>query len=320
MPHHPFPTHLRGLRLGRTPAGEWLIRRHDREDWIELGAYGADGADPLTLRDAIRACRKLPSHWSERSPDRPSDTALSAPAFRPGKIVAVAANYAAHAREVGLDTDGDLVLFAKFPTSVIGPTDTIEVIAGTSEQVDYETELAIVIGHTVGPRRKPLPLHQAVFGYTVANDVSARDIQSRGNRLTHAKSLDTFLPLGPWITRPTAELDVDDLTVTTLVNGASRQNDSTALMRRNVAQLVQEISAQITLEPGDLILTGSPAGSATGMSSPEFLNDGDTVVSSVAGLGELHNTVKVLPPGSSWDQAASDDTAATDTALARDSP
>lgn len=299
MPHHPFPTHLCGLQLGRTPAGEWLIRKDDRGGWIELGTYGAD---PLTLRDAIRACRKLPSHWSERSPDRPADTALGAPAFRPGKIVAVAANYAAHAREVGLDSHGDLVLFAKFPTSLIGPNDTIEVIAGTSEQVDYETELVIVIGHTIGPRRKPLPLDQAVFGYTVANDVSARDIQSRGNRLTHAKGLDTFLPLGPWITRPTPEVDVDNLTVTTLVNGTFRQHDSTALMKRNVAQLIQEISSQITLEPGDLILTGSPAGSATGMPTPVFVNDGDTVVSSVTGLGQLHNTVKVLPPGSIRDQ------------------
>ena len=293
MPRHPFPTHLTGLQLGRTPAGEWLIRRHDREGWITLGA---SDDSPMTLRDAIRACRRLPSQWSEQPPARPSDTALAAPAFRPGKIVAVAANYAAHAREVGLDTHGDLVLFAKFPTSLIGPTDTIEVIAGTSEKVDYETELAIVIGHTIGPRRKPLPLGQAIFGYTVANDVSARDIQNRGNRLTHAKSLDTFLPLGPWITRPNPELDVDNLTVTTLVNGEFRQHDSTALMKRNVAQLVQEISSQITLEPGDLILTGSPAGSATGMPTPQFLTDGDTIVSSVTGLGQLQNTVKVVPP------------------------
>lgn len=317
MPRHPFPTHLTGLQLGRTPASEWLIRRGDPEDWIRLGAFGPD---PLTLREAIRACRALPSNWSQRQPDLPSTTALSAPAFRPGKIVAVAANYAAHAREVGLDTHGDLILFAKFPTSIIGPTDTIEVITGTSDQVDYETELAIVIGHTIGPRRKPLPLDQVVFGYTVANDVSARDIQNPGNRLTQAKSLDTFLPLGPWITRPTAALDVDNLTVTTWVNGAPRQHASTALMKRSVAQLVTEISAQITLEPGDLILTGSPAGSATGMPTPEFLNDGDTIVSSVAGLGQLHNTVKVLPPGSILDQAAPDGSASTDTALDRRQP
>lgn len=115
-------------------------------------------------------------------------------------------------------------------------------------------------------------------------------------------------------------MDVNDLHVTTLVNGVLRQHDSTALMKRNVAHPVQEISAQITLEPGDRVLTGSPGGSASGMPTPEFLSDGDTIVSSVTGLGRLHNTVKLLPRVSIRGRSDSGDTASAATTLDRHDP
>jgi len=283
---HPFPPSLSGLQLGRAADATWLVRLHDDADWITL-----ELPPSATSRDAIRACRSLPEGWARQTPSHHASTPLSAPAFRPGKIVAVAANYAAHAAEVGLDTRGDLVIFAKFPTSLTGPFDPILVDPDITTEVDYETELAIVIGHTIGPRRRPLALEQAVFGYTVANDISARDIQRLGNRLTHAKSLDTFLPLGPWITRPGPDVDVDDLHLATIVNGVERQSATTALMRRDVATLVREISQQITLEPGDIILTGSPAGSAAGQATPQFLADEDVVESRIEHLGSMRNVI-----------------------------
>lgn len=197
----------------------------------------------------------------------------------PGKVVAVGLNYRDHAEELGMEIPAEPVLFLKPRTSVIGPGEAI-VMPERAKQVDYEAELAVVIGR----KCRGVPAERAdevVFGYTCANDVTARDLQRLDGQWTRAKSFDTFCPLGPFIE---TELDPSDLKVEALVNGTVKQSSSTARMIFGVPELVSFISGVMTLEAGDVILTGTPPG--VGPLSP-----GDSVTIRVEGVGELTNPV-----------------------------
>ena len=201
----------------------------------------------------------------------------------PSKIVAFGVNYATHAPEVGMTVPPEPLLFLKPSTAVIGPGDTI-VLPSMSSHVDYEGELAVVIGK----RARSLTISQAVsavFGYTCINDVTARDLQRKDVQFTRAKSFDTFAPLGPWIE---TELDPAALTIATLVNGERRQYGSTAAMLRKVSELVSFASSIMTLLPGDIIATGTPAGVGP-------LHDGDAVSVSIEAIGTLTNPVRSQP-------------------------
>ncbi len=197
----------------------------------------------------------------------------------PGKIVCVGRNYAEHAREQNVPVPEIPLLFLKPPSAVIGPGDAI-LLPPQSKQVEHEGELGVVIGK----RGRWIPAENAlkfVLGYTVANDVTARDLQRRDGQWTRGKGFDTFCPLGPWIE---TELDPADVLVQTRVNGEMRQMASTREMMFPVEQLIAFISSVMTLEPGDLILTGTPAGIGP-------LQAGDTVEVSVEGVGSLSNPV-----------------------------
>ena len=164
---------------------------------------------------------------------------------------------------------------------------------GVSSQVDYEGELAVVIG--VGGRGIPAERALAhVFGYTVVNDVSARDLQKRHQQWFLAKSVDGFCPMGPWVV-PACEVDPSALTVRTWVNGALRQDGATRLMITTVPELIALVSSCVTLAPGDVIATGTPAGVGAGMSPPTFLQPGDTVRVEIEGIGSIETPV-VAPP------------------------
>jgi 2-keto-4-pentenoate hydratase/2-oxohepta-3-ene-1,7-dioic acid hydratase in catechol pathway len=205
--------------------------------------------------------------------------ALLAPCPHPSKIVAVGRNYAAHAAEFGHEVPEEPIIFLKPPSAIIGPNAAI-VWPRESERVDYEGELAAVIGqrcHAISPDQAA----EFVFGYTCANDVTARDFQKRGNPWTQAKGYDTFCPLGPWIE---TDLDPSDLRITTRVAGEVRQDARTSLMLHNVAALVSFISHIMTREPGDVVLTGTPAGVG-----PLVMDD--VVEVEVEGLGVLRNRV-----------------------------
>jgi 2-keto-4-pentenoate hydratase/2-oxohepta-3-ene-1,7-dioic acid hydratase in catechol pathway len=207
------------------------------------------------------------------------DVRLLAPVL-PSKVVAIGKNYADHAREMGGEPPDDPVIFLKPSTAVVGPRDPIIYPAQLSERVDFEGELAVVIGRLcrhVPPERVP----EVIFGYTCANDVTARDLQARDGQWARAKGFDTFCPLGPWI-----ETDVDpaDLELTTMVNGEIRQNSSTSLLLHDVSALVTYVSAVMTLLPGDVLLTGTPAGVGS-------LKDGDEVSVTIEGIGTLTNEV-----------------------------
>lgn len=212
----------------------------------------------------------------------PDDVRRLAPC-EPSKIVCVGRNYAAHAAELGNPMPPEPLLFLKTPSSVIGPEEAI-VLPEISNRVEHEGELALVVGKPCAHLRDqddPLPF---LLGFTCLNDVTARDLQKADGQFTRAKGFDTFCPVGPSIE---TELDPLDVLVECRVNGVLRQSGSTALMAYPVPFLVRWISRMMTLVPGDLIATGTPAGVGP-------LAAGDTVEVSVAGVGVLRNPVHAL--------------------------
>ncbi len=219
---------------------------------------------------------------------------LLAPIPRPRKnIFCVGRNYAEHARETGSAPPEVPVYFTKPPTSVIGPQAPILYHRAT-QQLDYEVELAVVIGR----RGRDIPLAKAldyVFGYTIMNDVTARDLQKRHGQWFKGKALDTFAPLGPWIVHRAALSDPQQLRLSLRVNGEIRQNSHTSKMLFTVAQLIATLSQGLTLEPGDILATGTPEGIGMGFTPPRFLHVGDTVEAEVEGIGALRNVVAAPP-------------------------
>jgi len=219
----------------------------------------------------------------------PDGARLLAPVV-PGKVVAVGQNYMDHIREQGAEPPGIPVLFPKFATCVIGPDEQIRWPASLTQRVDYEGELAVVIGR----RASRVPVEEAldhVRGYVPANDVSARDLQMGDGQWLRGKALDTFLPLGPAVVTPDEAGDPQALSIRTRVNGETLQDSSTAEMVFSVAELIAFISEGITLEPGDVVLTGTPHGVGVFRDPQVFLRPGDVVEVEVGGLGVLRNTV-----------------------------
>jgi len=208
-----------------------------------------------------------------------SDVRLLAPA-EPSKIICVGRNYIEHAKELGNEVPQVPLIFFKPPSSIINPDDTI-ILPPQSSQVEHEGELVAVIGkrgrHITADNAK-----KHIMGYTVGNDVTARDLQKTDGQWTRAKGFDTFCPFGPWID---TEFDPSDSVVTVRVNGQMRQMASTRDMVFNVGVIIAYISSVMTLEPGDLIFTGTPSGVG-------LINDGDDVLVEIEGLGEIRNKVR----------------------------
>jgi 2-keto-4-pentenoate hydratase/2-oxohepta-3-ene-1,7-dioic acid hydratase in catechol pathway len=211
-----------------------------------------------------------------------AEVRLLAPVL-PTKVVAIGRNYAEHARELGNEIPPEPVLFLKPSTSVVGPGDPI-VRPGWVGQVDFEGELAVVVGKLVR-RLDPAQAIQAVLGFTCANDVTARELQRADGQWARAKGFDTFCPLGPWIE---TDLDSSDLAVSTQVNGEVRQHARTSQLEHGVAALLAFVSRVMTLLPGDVLLTGTPAGVGP-------LEVGDRVEVEVEGVGVLANQVVAEP-------------------------
>jgi 2-keto-4-pentenoate hydratase/2-oxohepta-3-ene-1,7-dioic acid hydratase in catechol pathway len=209
--------------------------------------------------------------------------------LRPGKILCVGLNYADHIAESRAKPPERIVLFAKFSSCLIAHGEPIVRPAITSE-LDYEGELAVIIGR----RATDVAAGDAlgyVGGYTIINDVSARDLQSAEPQWIRGKALDTFAPLGPVVLDAAAAPPVGEMTLRTLVNGEVRQDASCSQMITGVPELIAYISRGITLEPGDIIATGTPSGVALGMKPPVYLEPGDKVSIEISGIGELANTV-----------------------------
>jgi 2-keto-4-pentenoate hydratase/2-oxohepta-3-ene-1,7-dioic acid hydratase in catechol pathway len=199
-----------------------------------------------------------------------------------------------HARETGAKIPTKPIMFTKFSSSVIGPYDTIHVIPDVTQRVDYEAELGVVIGKLTSRVSEAQALN-SVFGYTVINDVSARDIQKGaeyGNQWVRGKSFDTFCPMGPSITTRDEVADVQDLSVKAVLNGELLQDGNTRDMIFSVATLISYISQGITLEPGDVIATGTPNGVGDARIPPVYLKKGDVIEIEVGNLGKLVNPVE----------------------------
>jgi 2-keto-4-pentenoate hydratase/2-oxohepta-3-ene-1,7-dioic acid hydratase in catechol pathway len=215
---------------------------------------------------------------------------LDAPLGAPSKIACVGLNYHDHCRETGMAVPERPLIFAKFPSALAGPDAAIEWPDGLSEQVDWEVELAVVIGRRIRNATESEAL-DAVFGYTAANDVSARDLQFADVQWVRAKSIDGFCPLGPVIVTPDEFGDPQDKHLAARVNGETMQDSTTAEMIFGVAEIVSFLSRACTLEPGDLILTGTPWGVGGFRDPPVFLQPGDTVEVEVEGVGVLANHI-----------------------------
>jgi 2-keto-4-pentenoate hydratase/2-oxohepta-3-ene-1,7-dioic acid hydratase in catechol pathway len=247
--------------------------RHDGEvgyGILEGDTVAAISPDPFA--DFEYTGRRLPT----------DEVTLLAP-VAPSKVVAVGRNYAEHAAELGNEVPPAPILFLKPPTTVIGPGEHIVRPEGVG-RVDFEGELAVVVGKPVR-RLAPGDAIQAVLGFTCANDVTARDLQRADGQWTRGKGFDTFCPLGPWIE---TDLDSSDLAVHTLVNGEVRQQARTSQLEHGVADLLAYVSRVMTLLPGDVLLTGTPAGVGP-------LEVGDRVEVEVEGIGVLANEVVAEP-------------------------
>ena len=236
---------------------------------------------------AVGRLRELAS--GARASVDPASVRFAPPVLRPSKIICVGLNYADHITESRMERPERIVLFAKFANCLAGHGDPI-VRPPITSQLDYEGELAVIIGR----RAVSVPAGEAlgyVGGYTIINDVSARDLQGAEPQWIRGKALDTFAPLGPVVLDAAAAPPVGEMTLRTLVNGEVRQDASCRQMITGVPGLIAHISAGITLEPGDIIATGTPSGVAMGMNPPVYLEPGDKVSIEIPGIGELVNTV-----------------------------
>jgi 2-keto-4-pentenoate hydratase/2-oxohepta-3-ene-1,7-dioic acid hydratase in catechol pathway len=225
------------------------------------------------------------------------DVRLAAP-LRPGKIVCVGLNYADHAAEGGQQAPAEPILFLKTPDTVVGARDDIVIPRGSSK-TDWEVELGVVIGGTAAYLSTAAEALEIVAGYVLVNDVSERHFQlERGGQWDKGKNSATFCPLGPWIQTADEVPDPQAIRLGLDVNGVVLQDSSTAEMIFGVAYLVQYISQFMTLYPGDVISTGTPAGVGAGQKPPQYLREGDVLRAWAAGLGEQHSRLVAAGPQS----------------------
>jgi len=208
-------------------------------------------------------------------------------------IMCIGKNYREHAIEMGSEADipEHVMVFTKAPTTVIGHNDPIDAHIDITDQLDYEGELAVIIGKK-GKKITQQDALEYVFGYTILNDITARDIQQRHKQFFIGKSLDSSCPMGPWIVHKDDINNPNHLNITTKVNGEIRQNSNTEHFIFPVEEVISVLSQGMTLEPGDIIATGTPAGVGKGFKPPRFLKQGDVIEIEVEGIGKLNNIVK----------------------------
>lgn len=243
--------------------------------------------------------RELLTKWSELRPALeasrsqsygPDEVTLEAPITDPQKFLAIGMNYRAHAEEAakaGIPIPKSQLWFNKQVSCINGPTSAIE-LPQISDQLDYEAEMGVVIGRRCR-HVKAADARSMIAGYLVADDVSVRDWQMKSPTFTLGKSFDTHGPIGPWITTDDEVADPHDLLMTLTVNGEERQRTSTGDMIYNIFEQIAYLSSVMTLEPGDLLATGTPAG--VGIARGQFLKDGDVVRVAISGLGAIENRV-----------------------------
>ena len=220
---------------------------------------------------------------------RIEDVELLAPIPNPPKIICLAFNYYDHARDSGLTPPDEPVIFLK-PRTTLNPPFSDIICPSFVKRLDYEAEIAAVIGKDTKKASLDKSV-ESIFGYMVMHDVSARDIQFKDRQFTRGKGIDTFAPCGPWITTKDEVSDPQNLEIITKVNGELRQKSSSVNMVIPITKIISSLSAIMTIEAGDIISTGTPAGVAMSMKEPKYLNDGDIVEISIENLGTIRNRV-----------------------------
>ena len=257
---------------------------------IDVSAFGSDYDENFFGNDGVLALESWLQKNGAGAPRVDSSARLGACVCRPSKIVCIGLNYRDHAAETKAEPPKEPVLFLKATSSLVGPNDAL-VMPKNSSKVDWEVELAVIMGK----RALYVPKHTAleyVAGYALHNDYSERHFQlERGGQWVKGKSADTFAPLGPFLGTPDEIPDVGNLRMWLTVNGTMRQNSSTSNMIFDVATLVSYVSQFMTLLPGDVISTGTPAGVGLGMNPPVYLRAGDLVELGIDGLGESRQQV-----------------------------
>jgi 2-keto-4-pentenoate hydratase/2-oxohepta-3-ene-1,7-dioic acid hydratase in catechol pathway len=273
--------------LGIVEAGHWLpaatVLADGPRTIADLLAAGPDGL--IALRDAAAKAR------IGELGQPIADADLLAPVPRPGKVVAIGRNYREHAEEEGVEPPAAPLIFSKWSSSVVGPGAEIRWDPGLTTQVDYEAELAVVIGR----RTRRVAVADAldhVLGYTCLNDVSARDLQFGDGQWARGKSLDTFCPMGPVLVTADELGDPQDLAIRCSVDGEVLQDARTSQMYFSVAEIISHCSMAFTLEPGDIVATGTPSGVGVFRKPPRFLGEGDRVSVEIEGIGILENVCR----------------------------
>jgi 2-keto-4-pentenoate hydratase/2-oxohepta-3-ene-1,7-dioic acid hydratase in catechol pathway len=286
------------------------LAAYEEQGAARIGIVSADGqsVQPLQLDGVDARAGILPlitaqvplAELARRAgPARPlGGLRLRAPVPRPARnIFCVGRNYHEHANELSGSIfkdskDGEAwpIIFSKVPESVVGPADDVRLPQGISADIDYEAELCLVIGKQ-GKNIARAEALDYVYGYTIVNDVTARDVQQRHRQWHLGKSFDTFCPMGPWVVTAD-ELDAGGIDIRCLVNGEVRQSANTRDLIFDIGTIIENCSRGITLYPGDLIATGTPAGVGMGMDPPRFLKDGDVVRVEIQGIGHIENTFK----------------------------
>jgi 2-keto-4-pentenoate hydratase/2-oxohepta-3-ene-1,7-dioic acid hydratase in catechol pathway len=258
--------------------------------WRDVSTFTADYSEEFFGSDGPARLARWLAEQKSALPEVPRTTRLGSPIARPNKIICVGLNFVDHAKEAGMDLPKEPILFFKATSAIVGPNDGVMLPRG-GHKTDWEVELAVVIGKTARYVSEANALNH-VAGYCLHNDYSERAFQlERSGQWVKGKSCDTFAPLGPFIATPDEIGDVNALRMWLTVNGEKKQESTTANLAFKVPHLVSYISQFMTLEPGDVISTGTPPGVGMGFKPPQFLKAGDVVKLGVAGLGEQTQTV-----------------------------
>lgn len=280
---------MRLVRVG--PPGQERPAALDDHDILRDLSAVVPAIDGNLLGDPERLASVRAAVASGRLPRVPDGTRIGPPVARPGKVVGVGLNYEDHAEEAGVAIPEEPVVFLKPSTTVVGPHDEIELPPG-STMTDYEVELGVVVGRRLSRCRDPRQALAAVGGYLTADDVSERARIAAGPTWAKGKCADTFTPIGPWLVTPDAVGDPQDLGLQLWVDGELRQHGTTARMAYGVGEVLAFLSTLMTLEPGDLVLTGTPGGVAALRPEPRpFLREGHVVEAEVTGLGRQRTRV-----------------------------
>ncbi|MBF0277824.1 MAG: fumarylacetoacetate hydrolase family protein [SAR324 cluster bacterium] len=255
------------------------------KQWIDVSAAVADYDESFFENDGLSRLKAWLANNAKTAPRVDKSVRLGAPIYKPGKIVCIGANYRDHIEETGAEIPEEPVIFFKSPTALTGPNDNL-IIPKNSVKTDWEVELLVVIEKRASYVKESDALDY-VAGYALHNDYSERAFQiERSGQWVKGKSCDTFAPVGPFIATKDEIKDVNNLKMWLKVNGVTKQNGTTANMIFNVPFIVSYISEFMTLLPGDIISTGTPAGVGLGLKPPEYLKPGDIVELGIEGLGE----------------------------------